>query len=86
VLRQPGREGRVCRDLVLTDGIGRRGNESLAHHLRVLLVAAPEADHRPAGRMLDDFVEALTHQFLERHSLLNDRGTAPALEQCLLDP
>jgi hypothetical protein len=52
----------------------------------VLLVAAHKADHRPAGRLLDDFLEALTHQLLELHPLLDDRRAAAAFEGRLLDP
>jgi len=44
----------VGRDLVLVDQIGGGEDEDLAHHVGVLLVAAHEADHRPAGRHQQD--------------------------------
>src|SRR6202035_1448413 len=66
--------GRLSRrDLVMVDEIRGSEDEHLAHHVRVLLVAAHKADHAPAGRMLDHSLEALAHQLLELHPLLNNR-------------
>jgi hypothetical protein len=42
-----------------------------------LLVAAHEADHAPAGGVLDDGLEALAHDLLKRHPLLDDGAAAP---------
>ena len=44
--------------LVLVDEIDRAEDEDLAHHVRVLLVAAHESDHPPAGRLFDHLLEA----------------------------
>ena len=48
-------------DLVVVDEIGRIEDEDLAHDVRILLVAAHEADHPPASRTLDHRLEALAH-------------------------
>ena len=40
----------------------------------------------PAGRLFDHLGEALAHDLLKLHALLDDRGATPALEQGLLDP
>ena len=51
----------------------------------MLLIAAHEADHRPARSLLYDADEALAHQLLELHALLNDRRAPAALQKRLLD-
>ena len=51
----------------------------------MLLVAAHEADHVPAGRNLDDLLEPRAHEILELHPLMNHRRAAAAVEQRLLD-
>jgi hypothetical protein len=77
----------ACRvlDLVVVDEIGRAEDEYLAHHVRVLLVAAHEADHLAAGGVFDDAGEAVAHHLLELHALLDHRRAAATVEQCLLD-
>src|SRR5581483_3313591 len=75
--RRSGVLGRPARrDLMMVDKIGGGKNEHLAHHVRVLLVAAHETDHLPAGRMLDHRLEAFAHQLLELEALLNDGRAA----------
>ena len=66
--------------LVVGHEIGRAEDEDLADHVRALLIAAHEADHRPAGRVLDDRLEALAHDLLEDHALL-DRRLGPVLRR-----
>ena len=58
--------------------IGRRQDEHLAHHVRILLIAAHEADHATAGRTLDDRFEARAHQLLKRDPLLDHRSATAA--------
>ena len=65
--------------------IGRVEDEDLAHDVGILLVAAHEADHSAACGILDHRDEALAHQLLELHPLLDHRVAAPALQQCLFD-
>ena len=68
----------------MVDEIGRGEDEHLAHHVGVLLVATHEADHPPAGRTLDHRREALPHQLLKLHALLNNGCAATPFEQRLL--
>jgi tetratricopeptide (TPR) repeat protein len=72
-------------DLVAGDEVARSQDEHLADHVRVLLVAAHEADHATPGGPLDHALEALAHDLLERHALLDDGVAATALEQGPLD-
>src|ERR1700733_6895285 len=72
-------------ELVEFDEVGGREDEHLAHHVRVLLVAAHKADHPTAGRALDHGLEAIAHQVLELHALPNDRRAPPPLQERLLD-
>ena len=69
---------------MLVDEVGGTEDEHLAHQVRVLLVSAHEPDDLPAGRVLDHPGEALAHDLLKLHALLDDRRAAPALEQGLL--
>src|ERR1700690_1577151 len=73
------------RNLVIVHEIGGREDEDLAHQVRVLLVAAHEADHPLARGVFDDLRESLAHDLLELHALLDHRLAAAAREQRLLD-
>ena len=61
--------------------VGRSEHEDLADHVGVLLVAAHEPHHPPAGGRFDDRDEAVAHDVLELHALLDDRRRATALQQ-----
>src|SRR6202142_4761001 len=80
-----GRRRYDLRQLVVLDEVAGREDEDLAHYVGMLRVAAHEADHLPAGRQLDDLLEACAHELLELHPLLDDGVTAAAREQRLLD-
>jgi hypothetical protein len=69
----------------MTFALGGSQDEHLAHQIGLLLVAAHEADHPLAGSVFDDSYEALAHDLLKLHALLDDRGAAPAVKQRLLD-
>src|ERR1700733_11332795 len=71
--------------LVGLDEVGGREDEHLAHHVRVLLIAAHKANHPTTRRALDHRFEALPHQLLKLQALPNDRRAATALQQRLLD-
>ena len=58
-------------EALLVDEVGPGEDEDFAHDVRVLLVAAHQADHVPAGRSFDHGVEALTNEVLEVHPLLD---------------
>ena len=60
-------------------------DEHLADHVRVLLVAAHEADHVATRGVLDDRLEALTHHVLEGHPLVDHGRSASAIQKRLLD-
>ncbi len=64
--------------------IGGIEDENLAHHVRVLLVAAHEADHPAAGCIFDDLLEALAHQLSGTAGAVRSRLPTPAGEQGLL--
>jgi len=70
-------------------GARRRGrsarDEDLAEHVGVLLVAAHEPDHAPARGLLDDGLEAVAHDLLERHPLEDHLMAAAGVAQRLLD-
>src|ERR1700733_5046980 len=50
------------RKLVEPEEVGRVEDVHLAHHVRVLLIAAHEPDHPSTGRTLDHGLKALPHQ------------------------
>jgi hypothetical protein len=56
---------------------------NMAHHVRVLPVAAHAADHPAAGRVLDDPGEPVA-DLLELHPLRDHPEAAPAVDQCPL--
>jgi hypothetical protein len=66
--------------------IGGSEDEDLAHHVRLLLVAAHETDHLAPRGLFDDGVEALAHQLLELHPLLDHGRSTATLAQRFLDP
>jgi hypothetical protein len=72
-------------EFVLADEVAGGEDEDFADHVGVLLVAAHEPDHAPVGSMFDDGFEALAHDLLERHALVDHGLAAPAFVKRLLD-
>ena len=72
------------RDFGVFEEAARGEDEHFADHVWVLLVAAHKSDHTAAGCALDDGFEALAHDVLECHALVDDGFSAPAFEQAFV--
>ena len=72
-------------EIVSIKKIARGEDENLAHDVGLLLIAAHEADHLSAGRVLDHGGEASTHEAPEYHAPFDHGRGASTFKQRLLD-